>query len=129
MSSPNETITLKTKFSNGTGGEAELLHFAGKQVDAEGQPLTNPPALTATSNQSSYVGAFTHATDPAVADGDIDVRAVGKAPTNIASALVTIKDGRTVSGVEVAYTVQVNIAQNPDQSGILAPTKDPVRAL
>lgn len=129
MSTPNEIITLKTKFSNGTGGEAELFHFAGKQVDAEGVPLASPPPLTATSNQSSYVGAFTHTTDASVAEGDVDIRAVGKAPLGLSQAIVTVSDGRAVNGTPVTYTIQVNIGQNPDLSAIQAPTKDAVRAL
>ena len=125
----NETISLKTKFSNGTGGEGKLYHFAGGQLDAEGQPLASPPTITATSNQSSYVGAFTNATDANVAVGDVDIRAVGKAPGNIASALVTIKDGRTVNGVDVKYEVEVAIVQNPDISAIAPTSSEAIRSL
>lgn len=125
----NETISLRTTFSNGTGGEAKLYHFDGGQLDAEGHPAPDLAAISATSNQAQYVRAFTHADDSTVALGDVDIRSVGKTPLNITSALVTVSDGRTVNGLPVQYQITVQIVQNEDLSAIFPVSSDPVRSL
>jgi hypothetical protein len=123
----NESITLKTAFSNGTHGEAKLYHFV--QLDAEGQPLASPPALVASSNQATYVQVFTHVTDPSLAADAVDIRSVSKAPSNITHALVTVTDGRTLNGQPVQYQIDVAIAQQPDLSAVAVASSDPVRTL
>lgn len=116
----NETISLHTCNTDGTGGEAKLYHMA--QFDAEHHALGSPPPLTATSSQNNYVRAFITGTD-------VDIRAIAKAPTNITSATITIVDGRTVAGLPVQYVITVNVVQNPDLSSIEVTTSDAVRAL
>lgn len=123
----NETITLKTKFSDGTGGEAKLYHMA--QFNAEHVLLSPAPTLVAASNQSAFVQAFTHATDATLAVDAVDIRAVGKCPVQTTSCIVTISDGRTVNGVPVTYVITVMIAQNPDLSSVEVSSSDPVRGL